>query len=276
MSAAAVAFNGEVPAHYDRGLGASVFAPYAAVLAQRTADGLKAMVHHPGPVLETACGTGRVTEALRQALPADRAVLATDLSADMLGYARTRLDGLAHVRFEVADMLTLPATDASAPAVVCQFGLMFVPDKAGAVAEARRVLASGGFFHLAVWDSLAMNPFGQIADRVLSAMLPPGTGSFFSVPFGFHDEHVLRALLAGAGFEDVRCERLRLPLHSPDAGMLAHAQVHGSPVASTLAEHGVDPAAAVAALTDALTRHGGARPFESRLQALILRARAPG
>jgi ubiquinone/menaquinone biosynthesis C-methylase UbiE len=70
----AAAFVGSIPEHYDRGLGPLIFVDYAADMARRAAAG------NPSRVLETAAGTGIVTRALRDALPADTALTATDLN----------------------------------------------------------------------------------------------------------------------------------------------------------------------------------------------------
>ncbi len=50
--------------------------------------------------------------------------------------------------------MQLPFPDGAFDAVVCQFGVMFFPDKARAFAEARRVLKPGGVFVFNVWDRL--------------------------------------------------------------------------------------------------------------------------
>ena len=66
-----VLFKGAMPAFYDRYLGPIAVAPYAAEMAAR----VKALA--PRRVLETACGTGIVTYAMRDALPANVEIVAT-------------------------------------------------------------------------------------------------------------------------------------------------------------------------------------------------------
>ena len=63
--------------------------------------------------------------------------------------------------------MALPFADAAFDAVVCQFGVMFFPDKAAAFAEARRVLRPGGTLLFNVWDRLEDNDF---ADTVTAAL----------------------------------------------------------------------------------------------------------
>ena len=133
MTDVASSFSGSIPEYYDTHMGPAIFEPYAADLAQRLAAGIA------GPVLETACGTGILTRRLRAHLEAGTRLVATDLSAAMLDYARTRLADLPGVEWREADAAHLPFSSSSFAAVVCQLGLMFVPDKAAAMREARRV-----------------------------------------------------------------------------------------------------------------------------------------
>ena len=91
-------------------------------------------------MLEIACGTGILTRRLRAALPKDAELVATDLNPAMLDRARETLAG-ADVHWRTADAAALPFKDATFDAVVCQFGYMFLPDRATGFAEARRVLA---------------------------------------------------------------------------------------------------------------------------------------
>jgi len=74
-------YVGNIPQHYDRNLGPLLFTDYAADIARRVAT------LDPRRVLETAAGTGIVTRALRDALPAGADLTATDLNGPMLDIA---------------------------------------------------------------------------------------------------------------------------------------------------------------------------------------------
>src|SRR5690349_13245990 len=137
-----VRFSGSVPANYERYMVPLLFRPYAEVLAER------AKGWSPKNILETAAGTGVVTQALADALP-DAEIVATDLNQAMLDVAATRVSS-PNVTFRQADALELPLDDASFDLVVCQFGVMFYPDKVQGNAEARRVLRDGGHYLFAV------------------------------------------------------------------------------------------------------------------------------
>ena len=58
--------------------------------------------------------------------------------------------------------MALPFADASFDAVVCQFGVMFFPDKPKAFAETRRVLRPGGAFLFNAWDRIGENEFTDV------------------------------------------------------------------------------------------------------------------
>jgi len=123
MNSESARFVGEIPQHYDQGLGPMIFVDYAADIAQRT------FACSPARVLETAAGTGIVTRQLRDRLPAVVGLVATDLNPPMLEIARAKFLPGELVELKPADAMDLPFADGSFNAVVCQFGVMFYPDK---------------------------------------------------------------------------------------------------------------------------------------------------
>ena len=98
MDSDAASFIGNIPEHYDSGLGPTIFVDYAADIARRAA------ACSPARVLETAAGTGTVTRQLRDFLPLGVHLTATDLNAPMLEVARTKF----RPGEEVAFLPTLP------------------------------------------------------------------------------------------------------------------------------------------------------------------------
>lgn len=263
-----LSFSGSIPQLYDRYLGPVLFEPYAADLVRRVTA-----LATPGPVLEMACGTGIVTQQLRAHLAPTVELVASDLSQPMLDYARTKLAALQQVEWKQADIAALPFPDAAFAAAVCQFGLMFVPDKQAAFREARRVLRPGGVFAFNVWDGIAANPFAHIAHETLATLFPADPPQFL-VPFTFNDHTVLRQLLTTHDFCDVRIETITLEARSESAQALAIGFVQGSPLSAAIQERGASFESVVTAVTDAFARHGGAAPFRSTLQAVVVTARA--
>jgi len=80
----------------------------------------------------------------------------------MFEFAKPKFRNGEDVIWQQADASALPFPNVRSDAAVCQFGVMFVPDKAAAMRESYRVLRSGGvFFLFNVWDSFEANPFGQ-------------------------------------------------------------------------------------------------------------------
>jgi ubiquinone/menaquinone biosynthesis C-methylase UbiE len=147
MSGRAADFTGSIPSFYDQGLGPIFFAEFADDIARRVA------VSAPTRVLEIAAGTGIVTRRLRDLLPPEAQLTATDLNPPMLEVARGKFRSDEMVEFQAVDATALPFPDASFDAVVCQFGIMFFPNKDKGHREAHRMLASGGRYLFSVWDS---------------------------------------------------------------------------------------------------------------------------
>jgi ubiquinone/menaquinone biosynthesis C-methylase UbiE len=260
-------FTASIAEVYDRHLGPALFEPYAMDLARRIAH------CPPGPVLETACGTGILTRQLRLSLHPSVRIFATDASQAMLDYAQTCLGTNAAIQWGRADAAALPFRSGSFAVVACQFGMMFVQDKESAFREARRVLAEGGFLAFNVWDSLAQNPCCRIAHETVCSFFPENPPDFFRVAFGFHDHHELRRSLLAYGFDDVRLDAVELEVRCPSAGLLAVGQIKGAPVGIAIRQRGIAVDHVVDAVADALARLGGDRPFRSTMQALVVTAR---
>jgi len=263
-------FIGSIPETYDRHLGPLLFEPYARDLAARL-DPPAA----PARVLEIACGTGIVTRQLRERLPSDVTLVASDLNEAMLEVARQRLRDASALELRQADALALPFPDASFAAEVCQFGWMFFPDKSLAAREAFRVLRPGGQLLFNVWDSLAENPLGRITHETLAAIFPSDPPDFYRVPFGFHDVAAIRALLRVAGFGELAVESIAFTAQAPSAQHAAIGLVLGNPVLAAIQQRGGEPEVVVAAVTAALEAQLGAGRLRAPMRAHVVSARKP-
>lgn len=264
MSQADRAFVGAIPELYDRCLGPMLFEPFALDLAGRF-EGFQ------GSLLEIAAGTGRLTRALAEAAPG-AAITATDLNEPMLARA-AELVRASNIGWRVADAQTLPFEDASFEAVVCQFGVMFFPDKAAAYAEARRMLRPDGRLVFSVWDRLETNDISAVAHDTLSQLFPSDPPTFLPrTPFGHHDEQVIRAGLRQAGFGEVRVETVALATPAC-AALAARGLCLGSPLRAEIEAHDPDGLdAAVEAVARALTERFGDDPITGKGQALVVTA----
>ncbi len=265
------AFVGSIPANYDRHLGPLLFHHYADDLAARLP--LRAGMR----VLETACGTGVLTERLLERLGDHGTLLATDLNEPMIAHGRTKLTGEARLEWRQADATKLPFDDRSFDAVVCQFGLMFFPDKAAGVAEAFRALKPGGIYLFNVWDALEHNAFARITHETVASFFPTDPPQFYTIPFSLHDPAPIRGWLDAAGFTGV--EWLRVPKvgTSPSAAHAVTGLIEGNPIYTAIMERRPELLAEIKlAVAGRLAAELGDRPMRCRLRALVFSARRPG
>jgi len=263
-------FTGSIPELYDRYMVPLMFEPYAEDLARRLNDLQR------GTLLELAAGTGVVTRALRRALPSEVRIVATDLNPGMLEVARTRVSGPA-LGFQQADAQKLPFADGSADAIVCQFGMMFVPDKPAAQREAARVLVPGGRLVFNVWDRLSNNEVSQIVTRAVQDLYPNDPPRFFErTPFGYFDAAALHADLAAAGFQRIEIDTVEQTTAAESAEHAAIGLCQGTPLRSEIeARNPEGLSAATAAATNALSARFGAGAFQNRMSALVVTAYRP-
>jgi ubiquinone/menaquinone biosynthesis C-methylase UbiE len=200
MSESHASFSGSIPEAYDAYLGPLLFEFSAADIAGRVAEAVRGAAH----VLEIACGTGISTQFLRQRLPPDARIVATDLNPGMLDFAREHRGALPGVRYELADALALPFEARSFDSVVCQFGIMFFPDVSGGLTEMYRVLRPGGFVACNVWDSLEANRVAGIAHETIARYFDTDPPSFLRVPFESCPLEPTLELFRAQGFEEVQ------------------------------------------------------------------------
>jgi ubiquinone/menaquinone biosynthesis C-methylase UbiE len=268
MSDQHAAFVGSIPENYDRYLGPCLFEAYALDIARRV------QVPDGASVLEIACGTGIVTRHLRNSLPTSARLVATDLNEAMLAYAVNKFQSHESVEFKKADAMELPFPDASFDVVVCQFGLMFFPDKERAMREAHRVLKPGGVYVFNVWDAIEKNELAGIANETVRAFFDQDPPTFYQIPFGLHDEAVIRKLLDGAGFRDAEMLDLEMTGVSPSAADAAKGLVEGNPVIVEINQRATSSVESIeAAVAAAIAARCGDNPVRGKLQAIVCTAR---
>jgi len=259
-------FAGSIPAMYDRNMVPLLFEPYALEVARRA----RAMM--PADVLETAAGTGVVTGALHEAVP-DARIVATDLNPPMLEVAARRI-GSDKVVFEPADAGGLRFADGSFDLVVCQFGVMFFPDKVAANAEARRVLRTGGRYLLVIWDRIEANLATRVAGAAVVALFPDNPAAFYErIPFRYHQREEIERDLRAAGFADIAFETVALRSRAASARDAALGLVQGSPMRTEIEQRGPGLLErATDAAAEALRTFEGPGGFDAPMSAHIVLA----
>lgn len=260
------AFGTSISRLYESLLVPMIFAPYARHVVDRLPkSGLTR-------VLEVAAGTGVVTRALAAALPASVSITATDLNQAMIDEARG-VGTVRPVEWRTADAMQLPFGDETFDAVVCQFGVMFFPDKAHGFAEARRVLRPGGVFVFSTWDRLEASEFEHTVVTALESVFPDDPPRFLArTPHGYHDPAIIARDLAAAGFTarpQIATVTERSRAASSDIAAIALCQ--GTPVRNEIEMR--DPSKldeSTSAVAEALAQRFGPGPIEGRVQALVV------
>jgi SAM-dependent methyltransferase len=259
-------FAGSIPKLYETYLVPLIFEPYAADLASRLAS------RTPTRVLEIAAGTGVVTRALSSALPERVAIVATDLNQPMLDQAAAL--GTRHpVEWRQADAMQLPFPDGTFDAVVCQFGVMFFPDKMKAFSEARRMLSPGGVFIFNVWDRIEENEFADTVTTALESLFPKDPPRFLArTPHGYYDFPTIERDLANGGFTaSSRIATVAARSRAKSAQVAATAYCQGTPLRNEIEARDASllgKATDVAA--EAIARRFGRGAVDGKIQAHIV------
>jgi len=259
-------FVGSLPSIYQSHLVPLIFEPYARDLAGRLAE------RRPLRVLEIAAGTGSVTRAMVAALPDSVFITATDLNQGMLDQAAA-VGTARPVEWRKADAMQLPFDDNAFDAVVCQFGVMFFPDRAKAFAESRRVLRPGGELLFSTWDRIQDNEFADVVTDALAERYPGDPPRFMArTPHGYTEPATILADVAAGGFTfrpslTTLAERSRAD--SPETVAVAYCQ--GTPLRNEIEARepgGLGPATEHAA--QAIARRFGTGPVEGKIQAHVV------
>ncbi len=192
-------------------------------------------------VLDVAAGYGEpALTAARKAGPEGR-VVATDISAEMLGFARERAAaaGLGNLEFVEADASSLDFPPASFDAAVSRWGIIFEPDAEAAAARIRGFLEPGARIAIASWGEPDEVPFLSIPMKTTRERLgvpppPPGTPGPLSRP----TPEALGGLLEGGGFAEVEVERdeVVFEFDSP-AHFTAYVRAISAPIRSMIEQH---------------------------------------
>jgi ubiquinone/menaquinone biosynthesis C-methylase UbiE len=171
-------------------------------------------------VLDVCCGSGASAIPAAQAVGPRGAVLGIDLSEKLLALARAKANAmrLENVELQAGDLLDLRVPASHFDAVVCVFGVFFVPDMAAAARGLWRAVRRGGQLAITTWGPHFFEPASSCFWSSIQAVRP-------DLYKGFHpwdrisDPASLRGLLQAAGIDDalVVAEAGGHPIASPEA-----------------------------------------------------------
>lgn len=268
MAVSDKAFLGSIPEIYDRFLVPLIFEPYADDLAGRLA------AIEPENVLEIAAGTGVLTRAIVSRVPRNTRFVVTDLNQPMLDWAKARQPRDSRIEWRQADGTALPFADQTFDAVVCQFGVMFFPDRIQGYREARRMLKPGGRYFFNVWDRISENEFPEAVTQALASVFPDDPPRFLArTPHGHCDVNLIRDELKAAGFANISIDPVGKTSRARSAMDAAVAFCQGTPLRNEIEAR--DPSRldeATRKAADALAARFGAGAIEGRIRALVITA----
>jgi len=259
-------FAGSIPEIYDAWLVPLIFEPYAIDIAARVA------AQPPARLLELAAGTGAVTRRLALELPATTELVATDLNQPMIDRA-SAIGTTRPVTYAQADAQRLPFPDGSFDCVVCQFGVMFFPDRPAAFAEMRRVLKPGGRLLFNTWDRLETNEFTAVVVARLAQLYPDDPPNFLArTPHGYFDYDRIRRDIAGGGFtRAARIEAVEAQSRAASPRIPAVALCQGTPMRSEIeARSGASLATATDVAEQALAKRFGTGEISGMIRAHVV------
>ncbi len=254
-------FTGSVPRNYDNFMGPILLNSYAADLVNRVKGTGKIKV------LELAAGTGRVTKPLLAALP-DAQILATDISEDMMDIAKESIIS-ENLNWQNVNMMEIPFADNEFDLIICQFGLMFVPNKPKALTEMYRVLKPGGQLLFNTWGNLDLNPVWQISFNLFRETFGELPMLKENGPFGLPAVEPVIELMAVANFTNITGTEVHKMTEVASASTVANGFLMTQPM---LKDKPDVFAAMYQKLQQALLEKLGDNPLRSPLLALVFEA----
>lgn len=200
--------NASVPKAYDEFFMPRLFEPWAKLLL----DELDLQAGEA--VLDLATGPGTVARLAAARVGPQGRVVGTDIAPLMLDVAKAKppIPNAASIEYVESPAAPLAAPSDAFDAVVCQQGLQFFPDRAGALREMRRVLKPNGRTAIAVWVEIDRNQIFAAFHAALRATAPAELASLIMAPFSWPSAAGLKQAAEGAGFREVRVLTRALPM----------------------------------------------------------------
>jgi SAM-dependent methyltransferase len=201
-----------------------VFGPWTEVLlaAAEPASGAR--------VLDVACGTGVAARTVAPQVGVGGRVVGLDVNPAMLAVARRVAlpPDTAPVAWVRGSAQALPFPAATFDLVLCQQGLQFFPDGAGAMREMRRVLRPGGRAVISVYQTLAHNP---VYELLYAALIPRAGSSRVAAAFSLGEVAALEGVLAAGGFRTVSINPAQRVIRLPEPDRFVELTIAASTAA---------------------------------------------
>lgn len=171
-------------------------------------------------VLDLAAGAGEPSLSAAERVGRSGHVLATDISSNILEFAQqtARELGLTNFETRVMDGENPDLPDESYDAVLSRLGLIYFPDRKGALRAVHRMLKTGGRVVLAGFSTPDQNRFFSIPISIIrrrAQLAPPAPG--LPGPFSLGAPGVMEEMLRGADFTEVTAQAVRTPLRLASA-----------------------------------------------------------
>ncbi|MBK8550451.1 MAG: class I SAM-dependent methyltransferase [Ignavibacteria bacterium] len=258
-----ISFSGTIPEVYDQYLGPLLFEPFAKDLTERIKN------RKISSVLELACGTGRVTKYLSKLLP-DAKIYATDINPDMLVVAKKKVTA-ENIEWKQTDMQEIPFEDSKFDLVVCQFGIMFVPDKPKAYKEIFRVLKTGAVLLFNTWESRDNNKLAFCTNEVVNGFFKDDPILFYKIPFSYFKEDEIRKDMNEAGFKDITFTFVNKEGVSQSVAEATKGLVEGNPVLTAINERNPELKEVIEKqLSETLSDRFGDNPMKCSMNAIVV------
>lgn len=171
-------------------------------------------------VLDVAAGAGGQTLKAARRVGPTGAVLATDISSNIVELAakEARAAGLGNVATRVMDGENLDIADGSFDAVISRVGLIYFPDQQRALRESRRALRDGGRISAVVYSTPEKNRFFSIPVSIIRRIAGlPAPAPGLPGPFSLGGPGVLEAAYKTAGFNDITVRAVDAPVRFSSA-----------------------------------------------------------
>ena len=186
-------------------------------IGRRTVERMK--LKRGANILDACCGSGASAIPAAEAVGSDGRVLGIDVAANLLRLARVKASrlGLGHAEFRLGDVEALAPSEETFDAVICVFGIFFLPDMPAGVRCLWRLIRPSGKMAITTWGPRVLEPGNSVFwDAVRKER--PDLYKTFNPWDRINDPAALAAMLleGGVGTDEVVAEADAQVLNSPE------------------------------------------------------------